>query len=262
VAPPVAAARQPDDRVDTLRRRVARGDYHRADLERRIASQAVLMRTLHAEVESERARADALLLNVLPETIAARLKRDSGVIADRLDGVGILFADLVGFTPLSSRTSPQTIVELLNDVFSAVDELALSLGIEKIRTIGDGYLAVAGAPEPHADAPGAIANLALGIRDIVAAQPTPTGEPLAVRIGLNIGPVVGAIVGRNKFHYDVWGDAVNVSARMESAGMPGRIQVTDHFADLLHDRFELECRGEIDVKGKGQLTTWWLEGPL
>jgi len=204
--------------------------------------------------ESER-----LLLNILPESIAKRLKTTEGMIADDHDKVAILFADIVGFTRMSDRLRPAEVVTLLNDVFNAIDELVAKYGVEKIKTIGDAYMVVAGLPNPVADPDETIARLALDIRETVSRFTEPeTGNPVQVRIGISSGSVVAGVIGNRKFAYDLWGDAVNVAARMEATGEAGKIQATDAFAASLADRFEFEPRGEIEIKGKGKTATCFL----
>jgi class 3 adenylate cyclase len=208
-------------------------------------------------LEDERARADALLLNVLPPSVAESLKREpSRTIADRYDQVTVLFADIVGFTPLSARLSADRTVELLNEIFTAFDAICDRAGVEKIRTIGDGYMAVAGAPIPRADHGQAMVRVAMAMRDYMASKPV--DEPLEVRIGINSGEAVAGIVGTSRFHFDLWGDSVNVAARMESLGEPGRIQIAESTWALVHDVIPCESRGKVLVKGKGELETWFV----
>ena len=185
------------------------------------------------------------------------------MIADDRERVAILFADIVGFTSMSGRLPPAKVVALLNNVFNAIDELVDKYGLEKIKTIGDAYMVAAGLPDPVDDPEGRIAKLALEIAKIVPNFKQPgSDEPLAVRIGINSGRVVAGVIGNRKFAYDVWGDAVNVAARMEESGEPGQIQVTDTFAALLRDRFVFEARGETDIKGKGWVRTSFLIGEM
>ena len=208
----------------------------------------------------EQARAERLLLNILPRDIAERLKRDERSLADGFADVTILFADIVGFTQLSARTSPEDVVGLLNQVFTRFDELAERHGLEKIKTIGDAYMVAGGLPQPcdgHAEA---VAEMALDMRDAIADLTAPGGAPLQVRIGVNTGPVVAGVIGTKKFIYDLWGDAVNTASRMESHGRPGAIQVTEATYLRLRDRYVLEERGPIEVKGKGTIPTWFLTG--
>jgi class 3 adenylate cyclase len=208
----------------------------------------------------EQERSERLLLNVLPAPIAARLKQADGVIADAFPDVSVLFADIVDFTGRSRRITPEAVVRLLNELFSAFDELAEQLGLEKIKTIGDAYMVAGGLPDPRPGHAEAVAELALAIRDEVAGRADPDGEPLAVRIGIDTGPVVAGVIGRNRFIYDLWGDTVNTASRMESQGAAGCIQVTDRTHQRLRDRYRFERRGPIPVKGKGEMVTWFLLG--
>lgn len=208
----------------------------------------------------ERQRAEDLLLNILPEPIIDRLKEDQSTIAEHFEEVTILFADLVGFTALSSRLSPIELVSLLNRLFSRFDRLTVQLGLEKIKTIGDAYMVAAGLPEPREDHALAIADMALGMQEVVQELNDTIGIPLAMRIGINTGVVVAGVIGTKKFIYDLWGDTVNVASRMESSAEPGRIQVTfSTYALLLRD-YHLEERGTVAVKGKGDMMTYWLLG--
>ncbi|MCH9673137.1 MAG: adenylate/guanylate cyclase domain-containing protein [Gammaproteobacteria bacterium] len=208
-------------------------------------------------LQRERERADLLLLNVLPPSVAERLKlAPERGIADRYDEVTVLFADIVGFTPLSARLSATKTVELLNEVFTAFDAMCDRAGIEKVRTIGDGYMAVAGAPLPRSDHAEAMTRVAIEMREYMASNPL--DEPLQVRIGINSGAAVAGVVGTARFHYDLWGDAVNVAARMESLGEPGRIHVAPATWERIHDQFDCESRGKIEVKGKGAMETWFV----
>jgi class 3 adenylate cyclase len=208
-------------------------------------------------INEERARSERLLRNMLPEPIAERLKRDPGAIADHFDDVTVLFADIVGFTPMSERLSPSRLILLLNSVFSAFDELARRHGLEKIKTIGDAYMVVGGAPAPRADHAAAIAVMALEMRD-AAAQFGEGG--LALRIGLHSGPAVAGVIGTAKYSYDLWGDTVNTASRMESHGVPGEIHVSEACRAALAGQFVLEQRGVVEIKGKGPMQTWWLKG--
>ncbi|MCP4211322.1 MAG: adenylate/guanylate cyclase domain-containing protein [Halieaceae bacterium] len=205
----------------------------------------------------ETARANALLLNVLPSFIAERLKAaPDKTIADRHQQVTVLFADIVGFTPLSARLSAVKTVEVLNEIFTTFDEICERAGVEKIRTIGDGYMVASGAPISREDHAEAMVRVAIEIRDYMNSRPTDV--PLSVRIGLNSGEVVAGIVGISRFHYDVWGDVVNVAARMEALGEPGRIQIARATWERIHDKFPCESRGRIVVKGKGEMETWFV----
>jgi class 3 adenylate cyclase len=209
--------------------------------------------------EREHARSERLLLNVLPEPVAARLKRGQGVIADACDDVTVLFADLVGFTPLSERLAPTELVALLDRVFARWDQLAAQLGVEKIKTIGDAYMVAAGIPSPREDHAEAIAELALQMGPALERLELSTEAP-QVRIGIDTGPVVAGVIGKAKFIYDLWGDTVNTASRMESHAGIGTIQVTERTYERLRSSFELRPRGAIEVKGKGPMNTYELLG--
>jgi class 3 adenylate cyclase len=207
---------------------------------------------------AERERSERLLLNVLPGPIATRLKQGDEVIADRFPEVTVLFADLVDFTRRSRDTTPEKVVLVLDDLFTAFDRLAERLGLEKIKTIGDAYMVVGGLPEPRPDHAQAVAEMALALREEVVHHRDPAGRPLALRIGIDTGPVVAGVIGRRKFSYDLWGDTVNTASRMESTGTAGCIQVTERAYRRLRDRYRFQCRGPVQVKGKGELVTWFL----
>jgi guanylate cyclase len=206
----------------------------------------------------ERDRSEGLLLNVLPAAIAQRLKREPGSIADGFRSVTVLFADIVGFTEFADAREPHEVVAVLNNLFSRFDGLADRYHVEKIKTIGDAYMAVAGLPLPRADHEAAIADLALAMREDVQRFNDETHSDLAIRVGIASGPVVAGVIGNRKFSYDVWGDTVNMASRMESHGLTGEIQVTRTVMQALCDRYEFEGRGRIDVKGKGPTTTYLL----
>jgi class 3 adenylate cyclase len=207
---------------------------------------------------AEQDRSERLLRNVLPDPIAARLKQGEQVIADGFPEVTVLFADLVDFTRRSDRSSPERVVQVLDDLFSALDRLAERHGLEKIKTIGDAYMVVGGLPEPRPDHAQAVAEMALALREEVPRHHDPDGQPLAVRVGIDTGPVVAGVIGRRKFSYDLWGDTVNTASRMESRGVAGCIQVTERTYRRLRDLYHFEPRGPIQVKGKGLLDTWFL----
>jgi len=215
----------------------------------------------HQRDAAER-RSERLLLNVLPEAIAVRLKRGEEPIADHYDEISVLFADLAGFTVRSAREAPAETVAVLNEVFSVFDDLVRRYRLEKIRTIGDSYMVAAGAPIARPDHLHAICALALDQRREVARLNANHGWDLSFRIGINCGPAVAGIVGREKFHYDLWGDTVNVASRMESHGLPDQIQVTEAVYERLKDEFVFERRGLIDVKGKGPTLTYLLVGRI
>jgi adenylate cyclase len=213
-----------------------------------------------AALRTEHERAESLLLNILPGSIADRLKSNPKTIADQFTAASVLFADVVDFTPKAEGLPPAEVVELLDRLFSHFDSLAERYGLEKIKTIGDAYMVAAGVPDPRPDHAEVLARLAL---DMCAAM-APGGEcgdlGLQLRIGINSGPVVAGVIGRKRFLYDLWGDAVNVASRMESSGTPGRIQITDPTHALLSREFDCERRGPIAIKGKGDMETWYLRG--
>ncbi|MGZ3631918.1 MAG: adenylate/guanylate cyclase domain-containing protein [Candidatus Limnocylindrales bacterium] len=217
---------------------------------------ARLLDRMMGELEAERARSHNLLLNILPQPIIDRLESGQGVIADRYDEVAVVFSDFVGFTEISGRLPVATVVSSLNGMFSAFDAACAALGVEKIKTIGDAYLAAAGLPGTSDDHARAAADLALAMRAAVEQA----GPPWQIRIGLHQGPVVAGVIGTSKFVYDLWGDAVNVASRLETTAPPGRIQVSGSIAAALGDAFELEPRGEIELKGKGSTRTYFLLG--
>lgn len=207
----------------------------------------------------EQARSERLLLNVLPQKIARILKKDDRIIAERAEEVSILFADIVQFTQLSEEMDPVALVELLNEIYSYFDTLIAGNGLEKIRTIGDNYMVAAGLPTPRPDHAPALARTALAMQDYLDgySRGGPLGD-LQLRLGMNSGPVVAGVIGRQRFHYDTWGDTVNVASRMQSHGLPGKIQITRATYELLKDEFICEARGPIHIKGKGQMETWFL----
>jgi guanylate cyclase len=213
-------------------------------------------RLLHLEEQ----KADNLLLNILPREIAAVLKNENRTIADQFDGASILFADLVGFTPLTAELAPVEMVELLNEVFSQFDVLVEKYDLEKIRTIGDNYMVAAGVPRRRRDHALALAHLALDMRAYLDSRPKDNGRPVEFRIGINSGPVIGGVIGKKKFVYDLWGDAVNTASRMESQGVPGKIQIAEATYDLIKEEFVCEPRGVMQVKGRGAMRTWFLVG--
>lgn len=218
------------------------------------------LRVEHRLLLAEQERSERLLLNVLPASIAARLKQTDGVIADAFGEVTVLFADIVDFTRRSQLIAPGQVVQSLNDLFSVFDQLAQRQGLEKIKTIGDAYMVVGGLPDPRPDHAEAVAEMALAIREEVTGRSDPSGQPLAVRIGIDTGPVVAGVIGRSKFSYDLWGDTVNTASRMESHGVAGCIQVTARTYQRLRGGYRFERRGPIQVKGKGEMVTYFLVG--
>jgi class 3 adenylate cyclase len=211
-------------------------------------------------LEAERARSEGLLRNMLPESIAERLKQRQEVIADASPQVTVLFTDIVDFTSHAERSPPEATVALLNELFSQFDALTESRGLEKIKTIGDAYMVAGGLPNPRPDHARAVAELALEMLDLAARRSHPDGEPVRLRIGIDTGPVVAGVIGRRRFSYDLWGDTVNTASRMETTGIPGCIQITERTRELLGDRYVLRERGKIQVKGKGKMLTYFLSG--
>jgi class 3 adenylate cyclase len=219
-----------------------------------------LVRQRTRELTEEKQTSERLLLNVLPGPIAERLKTGENLIVDRFDAVSVLFADIVGFTALSSRTSPEALVTMLNELFSTFDRLAEQHGLEKIKTIGDAYMVVAGIPHPVADHAAAITEMAIDMLAFIDSYSRRLGLELTIRVGIHTGPVVAGVIGAKKFIYDLWGDTVNTASRMESHGVPGRIQVSDTTYQLLAGRFAFESRPPIEVKGKGAMQTYLVIG--
>lgn len=215
-------------------------------------------RRIEMELRQQRKQADRLLVNILPYQIAARLKSGTRTIAESFDEVTVLFADLVDFTAVSVQMGPKELVSLLNEIFSRFDRLAEHYGIEKIKTIGDAYMAAAGLPVVRPDHADTVALMALEMHKVMKQFSRPDGNPFKLRVGLNTGPVIAGVIGVRKFAYDLWGDTVNVASRMEATGAPGRIQVTPEVYERLKNRFEFESRGKITVKGRGQMETYWL----
>jgi guanylate cyclase len=224
------------------------------DARRRLIAQ---LDAMNAELARERHRSESLLLTILPEQIAQRLKDGERPIADRFDEVAVLFADIVGFTPASQRLDPDEVIATLNDIFTRFDRIAAELGLEKVKTIGDAYMVVAGAPASDADPVPKIAQMALRMRDEIAGL-TYAGVPLQMRIGVDVGPAVAGVIGEAKFAWDIYGDVVNTAARMESHGLPGQIQITDRVRERLPAGFAVRERGVVQIKGKGPMTTYLL----
>jgi adenylate cyclase len=231
-----------------------------ADLNGRLQHTLAELDEQHRLVKDEQEKSERLLLNILPQPIAQRLKNDQGIIADTFAEATVLFADIVDFTRLATHISATDVVSLLNDIFSLFDSLAEKHGLEKIKTIGDAYLVVGGLPTPRPDHAEAIADMALDMQKAVGGKTRDTGGLLQVRIGIHTGPVVAGVIGTRKFIYDLWGDTVNIASRMESFGLPGAIQVTPAAYERLHTRYRLEERGTVQIKGKGEMTTYLLLG--
>jgi len=213
-----------------------------------------------AEIEAEREKSERLLLNILPPAIAERLKQGEQIIADSFQEVTVLFADIVGFTPLSAKITPEALVIFLNEIFSAFDGLAKQHGLEKIKTIGDAYMVVGGLPTVHSDHAHAVAEMALDMRQAIADLAATNDQPFDIRIGIHTGPAVAGVIGATKFSYDLWGDTVNTASRMESHSLAGQIQVGLETYQRLQADYIFEERGQIELKGKGNLKTYFLVG--
>ena len=212
-------------------------------------------------MRQEQEKSERLLLNILPKSIVTQLKEEQNAIAEQFDEATFLFADLVGFTGLSAPMTPEEVVKLLNEIFSTFDQIVERQGLEKIRTIGDSYFVAGGLPVRREDHAEAIADMALEMQEKISRFQWSNGESIKLRIGINTGgPVVAAVIGIKKFAYDVWGDTVNIASRMESQGVPGKIQVTAATYEKLRDKYLFEERGAIAVRGKGEMTTYWLLG--
>lgn len=218
-------------------------------------------------LQQEYERSESLLLNILPASIAERLKhqhedsnsKTSGrLIADSVPEATVLFADIVGFTPLSERLPPASLVDLLNRIFSRFDAIVQQHGLEKIKTIGDAYMLVGGLPQARPDHCQAVALAALDMREALASLNVAEQQSLQIRIGLHCGPLTAGVIGRHKFAYDIWGDTVNIASRLESHSLPGQIQVSKSVYQKLGKDFDFETRGEIELKGRGRMPTWFL----
>lgn len=220
----------------------------------------VLLNYFIKQLDLERAKSESLLLNILPRDVAARLKNQNGVIADQYESASILFADIVQFTPLSAGMTPEQVVTLLDEVFSRFDELVERCGCEKIETIGDSYMVAAGVPTPRADHAQALVRLALAMRDFIANRPASDGKRMNFRYGVNSGSVIAGVIGRKKFAFHLWGDTVNTASRMQSTGEAGKLHISETTYELIKDTFICEPRGTIEVKGKGEMRTWFVTG--
>ena len=225
----------------------------------RDAAFGALERSL-ADLTREREKSERLLRNILPDTIAERLKNNVSTIAESFSSVSVLFADLCGFTTFSERVDASQLVDLLDDIFSAFDHLANAYGVEKIKTIGDAYMAVAGLPEARDDHAEAVAGMGLGMLEAFRGVMRNRGLSMEVRIGIHSGPVVAGVIGKHKFSYDLWGDTVNTASRMESHGEPSRVHVSQATYTLLKERYRFTDRGEMQIKGKGMQQTYFLLG--
>ena len=242
-----------------LQRRLSRLEANYRQLEALQDSNATVMSRLVDELEAERATSRRLLLNVLPSRIADRLAEGETRIADGHDDVAVLFSDFVGFTRISAQLPPAVLVTELDELFRGFDAICEATGVEKIKTVGDAYLAVGGLVDGSSEARAAIAETALQMRSLVETHSHEHAK-WQIRIGIHAGPVIAGVVGASKFAYDVWGDTVNVASRLESTSEPNRIHVSGAVADRLRDAYDLEPRGMVDLKGKGRLETFFLEG--
>lgn len=212
-----------------------------------------------ATEEGARKATEKILHNILPQSIADRIKNGEEKIIQKFDNASVLFADMVGFTVWSRERNVNEVAETLNHIFNLFDELATEHGVEKIKTIGDAYMCVSGLPEPCGDHAERMAKMALAMNQKIA-DAYPSGE-IKLRIGIHCGEVIAGVIGKNKYAYDLWGDTVNTASRMESHGVENKIQVSDAFKNFLADKFIFEERGEIEVKGKGRMKSWFLIGP-
>ncbi len=211
-------------------------------------------------LDIEKQKSENLLLNILPVRIADRLKAQPATIADAFDNASVLFSDIVGFTALAERLKPEKLVEVLNTIFSRFDDIAEKYHVEKIKTIGDAYMVAAGIPEPMYNHAHALCSFALEMRDVIQSFKLKSGGNLAIRIGVHSGPVVAGIIGKKKFSYDLWGDTVNTAARMESHGVENQVQISEQTYQLVKDDFNFTERGEVKIKGKGNMKVYLLLG--
>lgn len=254
--PPLA----PFDRLGTMILAVANVALATGVISLTLAVFSVAIREAESRAVSEYERAEALLRNILPEEVAMRLKEAPQVIADEHADATILFADIVDFTAQSSRLAPAELVDRLNAVFSAFDRLALKHGVEKIKTIGDAYMVVAGLPRPRPDHAQVIVRLAHDMLAELDRINEGLSEPIRLRIGINTGPVVAGVIGQTKFAYDLWGDAVNVASRLEEIAEPGQIRIGDATQAALNGAFPIVDLGEVELRGRGRLRTWSVAG--
>ena len=227
---------------------------------RRVWHQRLVIEEQNAAIEIERSESERLLLNVLPAAVSKRLRQGENPIADDFPSVTVLFADIVGFTAMTSTLAADEVITMLSGLFRMFDELTAERGLEKIKTVGDAYMVVGGLPDPLPDHAIRVVDLALAMQAGTGSSDHFPG--LSLRIGVHSGPVAGGVIGTRKFAYDVWGTTVNVAARLESAGVPGRIHVSEETRDLTNEAFAFESRGVIELRGVGPRTTYLVSGPL
>jgi adenylate cyclase len=249
-----------EKQVRVLARKLDRLQTNTRQLEEIRDVNSKLLSSLMHELDEERTRSTELLLNILPRQIVDRLEAGETLIADRYDHVSVLMSDLVGFTAISSQLAPKVLVTELNGLFSAFDALCAASGMEKIKTIGDAYMAVGGLPGTREDHVAAAADMALGMMDALRRVNETTGRGWRIRIGMHTGPAVAGVIGSWKFAYDVWGDTVNMASRLESSSLPDHIQISAQVADALGSPYVVEARGIIELKGKGETETSFLLG--
>lgn len=260
----VSQERQPEFHTQSMNRQDELGEVARAffSMFERVHREISDRKQAEAALKVEQAKSEKLLLNVLPAKIAEQLKHKEGAIASRFESATILFADIVDFTGIATQISPQELVRLLNDVFSAFDQIADQLGLEKIKTIGDAYMVVGGLPKPRTDHAEAILEMAIRMLAKIQDFKRTDGMPFQLRIGINTGPVVAGVIGIKKFSYDLWGDAVNIASRMESHGIIDHIQVSERTYQHLKQKYAFRDRGRIPIKGRGPMRTYLYEGKL
>ena len=225
-----------------------------------IVHNASFLIDLRRERRGSEEKIEKLLLQVLPEKVVRRLNDGETLIADSFENATVLFSDLVRFTWISARMSPQQVVESLNCIFGEFDDIAKRLGVEKVKTIGDAYLAVAGVPEPRSEHTQAMADMALAMLEALERVNGELSQPFEMRIGLYTGPIVAGIIGKHRFTYDIWGDTVNMASRFESYSLPNRIHIPESIAGVLDEKYVLETRGVMEIRGKGPMNTYFLNG--
>ncbi|HEX9235498.1 MAG TPA: adenylate/guanylate cyclase domain-containing protein [Actinomycetota bacterium] len=241
-----------------LTRKLSRLEQNVRQMEEIQDANSKLLSKLMLELEQERAKSHRLLLNILPQQIIDRLETGESVIADRYESVTVLFSDFVGFTSISARMAASVLVEELNRLFLEFDALCQETSVEKIKTIGDAYMAVGGLPDTRPDHTVAVAEMALEMLAVIERVNATAEAAWKIRIGVHTGPAVAGVIGSRKFVYDVWGDTVNMASRLESSSLPGRIHVSKDVADRLGSGFLLEPRGTVELKGKGATETFFL----